>query len=152
MNLEALALLDDARSGAAIDAAAWEELIDRGAQLLAAIERSDECGGIARPEHRNVVARWVTDLLRLVLDEPARFDLSTFAQVLSLAFESGAIGSGSGSAEADALEADAIVEIESRLDEAIAADDTYTLTIIAALAEQMGWRSIADRASAALGS
>jgi hypothetical protein len=152
MTLEADALLDDARSGAAIDAAAWEELIDRGANLLAAIERADTCGGVARPEHRNLVARWVTDLLRLVLDEPGRFDMITVAQVLSLAYESGAIGSGSGSDEAAALEADAIVDIEARLDDAIVADDTTTLTIIAALAEQMGWRSIADLANAALGS
>jgi hypothetical protein len=152
MTLEALVLLGDARSGAAIDPAAWGELIDRGAQLLAAIERTDDCGGVARPEHRNIVARWVTDLLRLVLDEPGRFDISTVAQVLSLAYESGAIGSGSGSAEADELEADAIEDIEARLEAAIAADDTYIMTIIASLAEQMGWRSIADRAGAALGS
>ena len=76
----------------------------------------------------------------------------TVAQVLSLAYESGAIGSGSGLDEAAALEADAIVDIEARLDVAIASDDTTTLTIIAALAEQLGWRSIADQANAALGS
>ncbi len=150
LNLDALILLDEARSGAAIDARAWGELIDRGAQLLAAIERAAECGGVAGTEHRSFVARWVSDLLGLVLDEPERFDMITVAQVLSLAYESGAIGSGAGSAEADELEADAIEEIEERLQDAIAADDSNALTIIAALAEQMGWRSIADRANDAL--
>lgn len=149
---DAYFLLADARAGDPIDASEWQELVDRGAQLLAAIGRADECGGVARPLHRNIVARWVTDLLVLVLEDPGSFGLNTVAQVLSLAYESGAIGSGAGTAEADELEADAIENIEMRLEAAIAAGDTTELIVIAALAEQMGWRSIADRANEALGS
>lgn len=124
------------------------DLIDvaaRAVALAASLDRSPECE-VFSATHMGIAAHIMARILELALANPDLISDRALNTLAVAALEVGAIGSGAGDPGAADLEFDLIAELDRRIEEAIASGDLERLFELGALAQQMGYESLEQRA------
>ncbi len=136
----------DLLAGAAFDRSSLFAAILASEQMSQALSRSPECGG-PFGAHGTVAVGLIADLLANAIEAGDVVDTRSFIDIVLAGVEVGAIGA---STSADGLELDVLAEIQLRIDGAIAARDAESLRQLTSMAYQLGYRSLADAATAGL--